>query len=101
MRPEARSQRLLGVARSKAKMHEYRVLEAHHIAIPQDPAELFILSISFLGDQAARISRGEIDSNEQELLKNNLIFSARFFDSYLQTRLDEDLDPYLTEVVST
>lgn len=96
MRPEARSQRLLGVARSKAKMHEYRVPEAHHIAIPQDPAELFILSISFLGDQAARISRGEIDSNEQELLKNNLIFSAQFFDSYLQTKLDEGLDPYLT-----
>ena len=96
MRPEARSQRLLGVARSKAKMHEYRVPEEHHIAMPQDPAELFILSISFLGDQAARISRGEIDSNEQESLKNNLIFSARFFDSYLQTKLDEDLDPYLT-----
>ncbi len=96
MRPEARSQRLLGVARSKAKMHEYRVSEEHHIAMPQDPAELFILSISFLGDQAVRISRGEIDSNEQELLKNNLIFSARFFDSYLQTKLDEDLDPYLT-----
>lgn len=96
MRPEARSQRLLGVARSKAKMHEYRVPEEHHIAMPQDPAELFILSISFLGDQAVRISRGEIDSNEQELLKNNLIFSARFFDSYLQTKLDEELDPYLT-----
>ncbi len=96
MRPEGRSQRLLGVARSKAKMHEYQVPEEHHIAIPQDPAELFILSISFLGDLAARISRGGIDPNEQELLKNNLVFSARFFDSYLQTKLDEDLDPYLT-----
>ena len=96
MRPEARSQKLLGVARSKAKMHEYRVPEEYHIVMPQDPAELFILSISFLGDQAARISRGETDTNEQEVLKNNLIFSARFFDSYLQTKLDEDLDPYLT-----
>ncbi|SHN63834.1 DEAD/DEAH box helicase [Desulfovibrio litoralis] len=96
MKPEIESQRLLGVARSKAKMLEYHVPEKDHIVMPQDPSELFILSIGLLGEQAARISRGEINPNEQELLKNNLIFSARFFDSYLQTKLNEDLDPYLT-----
>lgn len=95
MRPEQKSQLLLGVTRSKAKMLEYSVPEEHHIKIIQDPAKLFSLSIGLLGDLAAAINRDEPDPDSLSGLKTNLLFSARFFDSYLQSKLNETLDPYL------
>ena len=95
MRPEQKSQLLLGVTRSKAKMLEYGVPEEHHIKITQDPAKLFTLSIGLLGDLAAAINREEPDPDSLAGLKANLLFSARFFDSYLQSKLNETLDPYL------
>jgi len=95
MKPEIKSQLLLGVTRSKAKMLEYGVPEEHHIKITQDPAKLFTISIGLLGDLAAAINRGEPDPDSLAELKTNLLFSARFFDSYLQSKLNETLDPYL------
>lgn len=95
MRPEKKSQLLLGVTRSKAKMLEYGVPEEHHIKITQDPAKLFTISIGLLGDLAATINREEVDSESHSELKSNLLFSAHFFDSYLQSRLNETLEPYL------
>lgn len=95
MKPEIKSQLLLGVTRSKAKMLEYSVPNEHHIKITQDPAKLFTLSIGLLGDLAAAMNRGEPDQDSLSELKKNLLFSARFFDSYLQTKLNETLDTYL------
>jgi superfamily II DNA/RNA helicase len=95
MRPEQKSQLLLGVTRSKAKMIEYGVPEEHHIKIKQDPAKLFTVSIALLGDLAAVINRGESDPDSVSELRTSLLFSARFFDSFLQSRLNEFLDPYL------
>lgn len=95
MRPEQKSQLLLGVTRSKAKMLEYSVPEEHHIKITQDPAKLFTISIGLLGDLAAAINRNEPYTDSLSELKTNLFFSARFFDSYLQSKLNEALDPYL------
>ena len=95
MRPEQKSQLLLGVTRSKAKMLEYSVPEEHHIKITQDPAKLFTISIGLLGDLAAAINRNEPDPDSLSELRTNLLFSARFFDSYLQSKLNESLDPYL------
>lgn len=95
MKPEQESQRLLGVTRSKAKMIEYGVPEEHHIKITQDPAKLLTISIGMLGDLAVAINQEEPDPNSLAGLKNNLLFSARFFDSYLQSKLNEALDPYL------
>lgn len=95
MKPEKKSQLLLGVARSKAKMLEYSIPEKYHIKITQDPANLFTISIGLLGDLAAAINRSEPDPDLLLELKNNLLFSARFFDSYLQSKLNEALDPYL------
>ena len=95
MRPEKKSQLLLGVTRSKAKMIEYGVPEEHHIKIIQDPAKLFTITIGLLGDLAAAINREEPDPDSLAELKTNLLFSARFFDSYLQSKLNETLDPYL------
>jgi POLQ-like helicase len=95
MRPEKKSQLLLGVTRSKAKMIEYGVPEEHHIKIIQDPAKLFTITIGLLGDLAAATNREEPDPDSLAELKANLRFSARFFDSYLQSKLNETLDPYL------
>lgn len=95
MRPEKKSQLLLGVTRSKAKMLEYGVPEEHHIKITQDPAKLFTITIGLLGDLAAAINREGPDPGSLSELKTNLLFSARFFDSYLQSKLNETLDPYL------
>lgn len=93
MRPELKSQLLLGVTRSKAKMLEYGIPEEHHIKITQDPAKLFTLSIGLLGDLAAAINSEDQSSLSE--MRNNLLFSARFFDSYLESKLNEKLDPYL------
>lgn len=95
MRPEQKSQLLLGVTRSKAKMLEYGVPEEHHIKITQDPAKLFTISIGLLGDLATAINRNEPDPDSLSELRTNLLFSAHFFDSYLQSKLNETLDPYL------
>ncbi len=76
-------------------MLEYGVPEEHHIKITQDPAKLFTISIGLLGDLAAAINREDPDPDSLSELRTNLLFSARFFDSYLQLKLNETLDPYL------
>lgn len=95
MRPEQKSQLLLGVTRAKSKMLEYSVPRDYHIKITQDPAKLFTISIALLGDLAAAINRNEPDSDSLSEMRTSLLFSARFFDSYLQSKLNEILDPYL------
>ena len=90
MRPEARSQRLLSITRSKAKMYEYGVPEEYHIDIPRDPARLFTLAIGLLGDLAFEICSQDVESSEE-----NIPFSSHFFDAYLESRLNQELDPYL------
>ena len=40
MRLEAGSKKLLAITKSKAKMYEFGVDEAHHISLPQDPRRL-------------------------------------------------------------
>lgn len=95
MRPEQKSQLLLGVTRAKSKMLEYSVPRDYHIKITQDPAKLFTISIALLGDLAAAINRNEPDPDSLSEMRTSLLFSARFFDSYLQSKLNEILDPYL------
>ena len=95
MRPEQKSQLLLGVTRAKSKMLEYSVPRDYHIKITKDPAKLFTISIALLGDLAAAINRNEPDPDSLSEMRTSLLFSARFFDSYLQSKLNEILDPYL------
>lgn len=95
MRPETQSKRMLGATRSQAKMYEYAVPEEHHIKIPYDPARLFPLTIGLLGEYAATLSQDDYDETVLNELKNNLKFSAHFFDSYLESKLNRELDPYL------
>src|SRR5208282_859138 len=95
MKPEQRSQTLLGVARAKAKMYEYRVPDQYHIAISRDPAQLFTLSLALLGDLAAYINSSAPEPTRLAELKDSLRFSAQFFDAYRQAQLDQKLDSYL------
>ena len=95
MKPEKQSHILLSVTRSKAKMFEYGINEEYHINIQRDPVSIFTISIGMLGDFAAGINRGSFDSDLYVDLKRNLRFSAYFFDAYLNSRLNNNLDPYL------
>jgi len=77
-------------------MIEYHVPEGYHnIDLSLHPNKLFTISIGLLGDLSAAINRKEPNPESLEKLKANLLFSARFFDSYLQSKLNETLDPYL------
>lgn len=96
MKPDKKSWNLLGVTRSKAKMIEYGVPEEYRkISLPLHPAKLFPISIGLLGDVSAAITRNEPDSGSFSELKTSLLFSARFFDAYLESGLDKALDPYV------
>lgn len=96
MKPKIGSKKLLGITRSKAKMFEYAVPIDQHIKLYQNPEDLFSLSIGILGELSVKINNGEvIDEEYQTQLKNNLQFSASFFDSYINAQLNKDLDSYL------
>lgn len=59
--------------------------------------DLFILTIALLGDYSAKFCNN--DNNEKDSLnelKDNLVFSAQFFDAYLNAKLqDENRDYYI------
>lgn len=95
MRPKRSSELLLGATRAKAKMFEYGVDEEHHIHLHKDPARLFTLTIGLLGEYTAGLNRESLSEARESDLKADLRFAAYFFDSYLQSRLDMDLQPYL------
>lgn len=100
MKPDIRANNLLSITRSKAKMYEFQVPENYHIAIPRDPARLFALSLGLLGDYSAIYWRNGNNGGALTELKQNLQFSARFFDAYKLSHLNENLHPYLILVGS-
>ena len=95
MKPSNKSESLLSITRSKAKMYEYNVPEEIHIDIPRDPARLFTLTIGLLGNLAVGINSEEVTDDQLVELRQKLQFSAYFFDALQQSRLKEGLDPYL------
>ena len=101
MKPEAASYSLMGITRSKAKMFEYGVPIEHHINILRDPSRLFSLTIGMLGDATARANRGlpQVDGAEHDH-ESGVSFSAQFFDAYLASRLEPQLDDYLAILAS-
>lgn len=101
MKPERKSLSLLSQTRSKAKMFEYDVPDNYHIKLSKDPAKLFSISIGLMGDLAAEISRkGGVSDADIERSRKELLFSTRFFDAYLQSKLNENLDTYLILIAS-
>lgn len=97
LKPYENSKELLGMTRAEAKMYEYSVPEENRIHINKENIkDLFILTIALLGDYAANFYK-EVDTENQLIdLKNNLVFSAQFFDAYLNAKLqDSDKDYYI------
>ncbi|WP_242344664.1 DEAD/DEAH box helicase [Anaeromyxobacter terrae] len=87
MKPDQRSRTLLAVTQSKSKMYEYGLPEAEHIAIHRDPSRLLRLAVGMLGDLAANVGPGEIDSSHTANLAASARFSARYFDAYRRSHL--------------
>ena len=79
MKPEEKSQLLLGVTRSKAKMLEYSVPEEHHIKITQDPGNLFTISIGLLGGSCRRYQPGGDRARSPLGDENQSAFLCPFF----------------------
>jgi POLQ-like helicase len=97
MKPKKKSQTVLKITQSQAKMFEYSVPPEAHIELKGDPAELFSLTIGMLGDTAARINRTEVSPDDES---NNLEFSARFFNAYLEGKFRDDTDAYFLLLAS-
>ena len=98
MKPEKMSKKTLSVTQAKGKMLEYNIPDEYqNIDFTIKPEKLFYLTIGLLGDYSNMLNRiGETSSDELLEAKNNLRFSSRFFDSYIQSELDHELDSYLT-----
>jgi len=95
MRPEERSQVLLAITRSKAKMFEYGLPEPEHIRIARDPARLLRLAVGMLGDVAAEASRNGTDPSQHTDQSSSLRFAARYFDAYAASNLAPASDAHL------
>ena len=95
MKPESTSRRLLSNTQAKAKMFEFSVPADHHVDVPVSPTRLFPLTIGNLGELAARINDNNISEEDLKELQENLPFSARFFDVFAETKLNEEYDRYL------
>ncbi len=84
----------MSITHSKAKMFEYNVPVEHHLNLEDNkPDDLFSLTIGMLGDFCQNIIN---DTNDQILEKQeDLKFVSDFFDTYIKTKLNKDLDYYL------
>ena len=99
MKPETRSNILLGATRSKGKMFEYNIPTEDHISLPKDPARLFLLSLGILGDFAELVIEGNavtIDAAD----RSNLLFAAQFLEAFYLSRLEPEYDAYLESLIS-
>lgn len=93
MNPKIQSQNLLGITRSKAKMFEYKVPDQFHINITKSPNQLMSLCIGILGDYG---KSEDVFESEELINKNlkNLLFSAQFFDSFVESKLHLSFSNY-------
>lgn len=95
MKPEFNSRRLFGITRSKGKMYEFGLPENLHLEVPEksEPQELFLLAVGTLGDVAATLSEAEnVYVPLPESTTEELIFSASFFDAFLESRFNHNID---------
>ena len=92
---ENSSKYYLKKVRAKAKMYEYGVPENLHIVVENQANDLILLSIGVVGDIANEIWNMEqapiiLSKKKQE----ELYFASRFFDSYFQSKMSVDMNPY-------
>lgn len=100
MRLESNSKNLLAITKSKAKMFEFGIDEQYHIALPNNPEKLLILTIGILGQLSSIVSSAtaeeELNVNEEFLLlKEQLSTVAQYFEALDHSLLREDLSDFL------
>lgn len=102
MKPEFNSKRLFGITRSKGKMYELEIPEELHISIPEnsDPEQLLVLTIGILGDAASYLCDFEVTKLPENIL-SNLLFSASFFDAFIQSKLNSNIDYEMMLIASS
>lgn len=92
---EGTSKYYLKKVRAKAKMYEYGVPENLHIEVEEQANDLILLSIGIVGDIANEIWNMKqapiILPKEKE---EELYFVSRFFDSYFQSKMSIEMNPY-------
>lgn len=92
---ESTSKYYLKKVRAKAKMYEYGVPENLHIEVEDQVNDLILLCIGIVGDIANEIWNMEqapiILPKEKE---EELYFVSRFFDSYFQSKMSIEMNPY-------
>ena len=92
---ESVSKYYLKKVRAKAKMYEYGVLESLHIDVEEQANDLILLSIGVVGD----ISNEIWEMKQAPIIlpkkkEEELYFASRFFDSYFQSKMSVEMNPY-------
>ncbi len=85
----SKSKYLLKQTRSKAKMYEYSVPSELHIEVEDDANELLLIAIAAIGNISAEVLN---ENNPYRIIpinkKAELEFASRYFDAFLQSKLD-------------
>lgn len=103
MKLKAPSKKMLAITKSKAKMYEFAIDEASHIALPGDPRKLLVTTIGILGDLSAIEAREEQqveETDKHEELKSELISVGQYFDALIQSHLADEMTIYLKVIGS-
>lgn len=80
---------------AKAKMYEYEVPDNLHIKVEEQANDLILLSIAIIGDIANEIlNMQEIPITLLTEKKEELYFVSKFFDSYFQSKMNTNMNPY-------
>ena len=92
---ENNSKHYLKKIRAKAKMYEYKVPDNLHDVVENKVSELVILCIAIVGD----ISEEILNMNKSPIIllddkKEELYFASKFFDSYFQSKITINMNPY-------
>lgn len=78
-------------------MFEFAVPPEHHIESKRNPLGLFPLAVSIVGDLAAQIARADGESAARLFeAKQDLRFSAYFFDAFLHATEESDAKEHVT-----
>lgn len=87
------------LTKAKEKMNEYFVPKEDHINIPMDIDEMFIRTISILGDYCVGIINE--DSKNIDILKADLSFCSKFFEAYINSEIRICRNDYMKLITSS
>lgn len=86
------------LTKSKEKMNEYFVPKEEHISIPKNIDDMFIRTISILGDYCVSIINE--DKDNIHILSEDLSFCAKFFEAYINSEINIYRNDYMKLITS-